>query len=65
MTRTITGWTDRLVNVFAPKATARAASYCAEQFCYCSGTYLYKRDVCLFDDGSVWYGNCHSVGHGC
>ncbi|WP_084959690.1 hypothetical protein [Thermoactinospora rubra] len=65
MTQAITALTDRLVGALAPRTTARAATVCREQFCYCRGIYLYKRTVCLYDDGSVWYGPCKNVGAGC
>lgn len=65
MTRTITRLTDRLVNVFAPKGTARAVTACYQEFCFCSGMYLYQREVCVLSDGTIYRGNCVSVGKGC
>ncbi|GAB3129479.1 hypothetical protein [Microbispora hainanensis] len=65
MTRRITGFTDRLVGALAPKTTARATTVCRENTCYCRGIYLYKRTVCLYDDGSVYNGPCKNVGAGC
>ncbi|MBF9133215.1 hypothetical protein I0C86_30265 [Plantactinospora sp. S1510] len=65
MTRMLNAVVDRMVGVVAPKVTARAASVCRENTCYCRGINLYKRTVCLYDDGSVWYGPCKNVGPGC
>ncbi|MDG6107218.1 hypothetical protein Daura_31375 [Dactylosporangium aurantiacum] len=65
MTRTMNALADRLVGLVAPKATAQATTVCRENTCYCKGIYLYKRTVCLYDDGSVYYGPCKNVGAGC
>ncbi|HEX5596096.1 MAG TPA: hypothetical protein VFX61_08810 [Micromonosporaceae bacterium] len=65
MARTIHALADRLVGLVAPKATAQAAAKCRSETCYCVGIYLYKRTVCLYDDGNTWYGTCKNVGAGC
>jgi hypothetical protein len=69
MTRTMTALADRLVDVFAPKATAQAAcSGCFEQTCYCGGPgliYLYKRSCCYVSGCRYECGNCRNVGLGC
>ena len=63
--RMIQSLADRFVGVVAPRVTARAATVCRENTCYCRGILLYKRTVCLYDNGSVYYGPCRSVGAGC